>query len=654
MSDAMARRDVLRLLGTASLVTVAATGCDALSTDPTAKKVPSNVDGANAAVKEAPILAERVRKGELPKLAERLPRSPLIVEPVERAGTYGGTWRMVSLGPDSWYSSRILADHLMRWSPDATTVIPNVAESVDVEADGGRYTFHLRPGLRWSDGEPFTAADVVFAVKDVLLNKELYPAPPTWLVSGNQPAQVSAPDDHTVVFVFPHPYGLFLQQEAGPGGEPLTALPRHYLTQFHKAFGQDVDAQAKKDGFDDWTQNFLSKANRNENPPLPTLCAWQPTTVLGKGGRVLMKRNPYYWKTDPDGRQLPYIDEIALELINDNQLIVLKAMQGEIDMQIRYLDTLRNKPVLARNRTDGEYRLFDVARDQMNTMVIALNLAHKDPVKRAVFTSKAFRVGLSHAIDREEIIVTAYQRQGEPWQVAPRKGSAFYDEEMAKQYTEYDVRKANDHLDAAGFTERDGEGIRLGPDGRPIRVTIEFSNGLFPEWADALDLVKRYWRAVGVDTYLKGEDRSLFTERLVAGDHDAGVWQGDGGSTWAALIRPYWYIPFDSAYSVYAPVWAQWYFSGGKEGQEPPEWCRRQLALYDELSTTANQRTQVDLMKQILQISKEQFPAMGIGLPAQSFGVVKNNFHNVPDGMLDEYLFGTPAQSNPQQYFISR
>lgn len=647
------RRDVLKLLGAASLTTASIAGCDILATDPTTEKAGPKNNSADVETTEAPMLADLVKSGDLPKLADRLPTSPLVVDPAERPGTYGGTWQSVILGTDAWYGHRIVSDYLMRWTPDSSEVIPNVAESVAVADDGRRYTFHLRAGMRWSDGEPFTAADVVYAANDVLLNEELYPAPPDWFLQGGQAPQVEALDDQTVQISLQQPSGVLLQYLAAAEGAALTAHPQHYLKQFHSEYNQAASTQATDEGYESWVEFHQAKSDSTANPDLPTISAWQSRTILADTSRMILERNPYYWKVDPDGRQLPYIDELALDVVTDNEIILLKASQGDLDMQIRYIDTLQNKPVLAQNRERGAYRFFDVVRDQMNTLVIALNLAHKDPVKREIFSTKDFRIGLSHAINRAEIIDTAYQRQGEPWQVAPKPDTEFYDEEMAKQYIEYDVDKANDHLDRAGYAQRDGDDRRLGPDGEPISVTIEYSTGLFPEWDGALALVKDYWDAVGVDTQLKSEDRTLFSERLTAGNHDAGVWQGDGGTKWAVLMRPYWYLPNNGTYSIFGPTWAQWYASRGAEGEEPPEWVLQQLDLYDELKATVDGDQQIALMRQILQINKEEFPAIGITYPATSFGVVKNSFHNVPETMLDEWLYGTPAQTNPQQYFIS-
>ena len=120
------------------------------------------------------------------------------------------------------------------------------------------------------------------------------------------------------------------------------------------------------------------------------------------------------------------------------------------------------------------------------------------PGPARIFNNKDFRIGLSHAINREEILDIVFVGQGEPYQAAPLPGTPFYDEEMAKQYIEYDVELANEYLDKAGFAERDGEGFRLGPDGGRISFPMEIMN-FKQERIDVLELVRNYWRDVGID-----------------------------------------------------------------------------------------------------------------------------------------------------------
>jgi ABC-type transport system substrate-binding protein len=450
-----------------------------------------------------------------------------------------------------------------------------------------------------------------------------------------------------VTFVFKKPRSIFLQEQATSAGLELVSRPRHYLERFHQAYNKDADKLAKADGHASWTELFAEKAGLWENPELPTICAWQIVRLPGQ--RAVAERNPYYWKVDPDGSQLPYLDRVVYNLVNDTEVLVLKASAGELDMHIRHINTLRNKPVLAQSREKGGYDFFEAPRDDMNEAILMFNLTHKDPVKREVFGSRDFRIGLSYALDRQEIIDVAFQKQGQPWQVAPPPDDQLYYEEMAKQYTEYDVDLANEHLDRV-FPDKNDDGVRLGPDGQPIAFALDFPSGQVPEFPALLELVKKYWKQVGVDLRIKAEDYALWGERIKSNDHDALIWIGDTGYTGSTILEPRYYCV--AGYNLYAVLWRDWYASGGEQGEKPPPPLLRQLEIYDQLLATTDDAEQAKLLKEILAIAKDEFFTIGTVLPAPGYGIVRNDFHNVPT-MVDGWQWPTPGPSNPEQYFTT-
>lgn len=348
--------------GSAVLAAAIAAGCDVLSTTPdrgTPSRQPSGGDN------QAPMLAELVRQGELPPVGRRLPEEPLVVEPVEEIGVYGGEWRTLSPGPDTDYPQLITMayENLVRWQPAAKAfqldeIIPNIAASFDFDNSGREYTFTLRPGLRWSDGEPFTADDIVFWYEDVLLDSDITPAMPSWLGIGSDALRVDRVDEHTVRFVFSKANGLFLHNLASPQGGTVTNHPAHYLKRFHKKYNPDVERESADAGLDRWADLFLQKASWFENAERPVLFAWQLTNTPGAAGdRVVAERNPFYWKVDPRGRQLPYIDRISYTMVEEIDTMVLKATAGEVGMQNWLLDRLQDKPIYFQNREGGDYRI---------------------------------------------------------------------------------------------------------------------------------------------------------------------------------------------------------------------------------------------------------------------------------------------------------
>ncbi|MEQ7127728.1 ABC transporter substrate-binding protein [Actinopolymorpha sp. B11F2] len=619
------------------------TGCQMLDTRPSDRPA-QRTDGAS---KEAPVLAKRVKKGTLPHLRERLPGSPLVVRTTERPGVYGGTWNSAILGPDdqTWLDRTVGYQPLVRWDLEFTKVVPNVAEGFEVNSDATAYVFHLRRGLRWSDGEPFTADDIVFAQNDLLANEEL---------GGTDPIRAERIDEHTVRLVLPKSNALLIKELASSFGMRLIK-PRHYLSTFHLKYNPEANSLAAEEGLEDWVALIGEKDEGWENPELPTLNPW--VTAESTQDRIVLERNPYFWKVDQDGRQLPYIDRAVFTMINSAEAMLLKALHGDIDMQVRTFNTPSNKPVLARERESGDYRFFDAPSTWMNTLMVAFNLTVEDPIKRQVFNNRDFRIGMSHAIDRQDIINAVYQRQGKPWQGAPRPESSLYHEQLAAQYTEYDPELAARHLDRAGLNRRDGAGFRLGPDGQRLTATI-LVKAEEPQMVSALNFAKDYWSEVGVDIKVGSVDGGLKFTRVISNQHEGSADSGDGGAE-DAWLDPRWYLPVNESASAFATPWATWYLNGGNDGMEPDAStpagtaAKQQFALYDQIKRTPDESARRALMKRILDIAAETFWAIGISLPVGGYGIVKNNVHNVPDSMPDSFIYPTPGPTNPEQYFMT-
>jgi peptide/nickel transport system substrate-binding protein len=649
----LTRRNVLRSAGGAALITTALAGCDLLSTDPASNR--NRAQGGKKG-KEAPELAAQVKAGKLPPVAERMPEEPLVVEPAQEVGVYGGTWNTFIQGIDgaSVYEN-IGYDGLVRWAPDFTDIIPNVV-SWDVAADGAEYTLHLRKGMKWSDGKPFTVDDIAFAYEDVFSNKELSPVFPEWLAPGGKPATFEKLDDVTCQFRFAEPHAFFLERLASPEGNLLAASPKHYLQQFHKKYNPDVDALVKEAKLAKWGELYFGKGGDGtsglaiwQNPDLPVLLPWVVSTPLTKT-RLVAKRNPYYWKTDPEGSQLPYLDQVVIEVVTSPETATLRASNGEFSLPSTDVLTPANKPVFAQNREKGGYHLIDQLTSDINGGVICLNLTHKNRQLREVFQNKDFRIGLSYAINRDELIKAVHQRQGEPYQSAPRPESDFYDEQLARQHTEYDVAKANDHLDRAGYTERDGSGFRLRPDGERITFTVELPTGFDPTYPSTAELIQAYWKAVGVEMKVKSQGGPLYWERLFANQCDAVIYSAENGLR-DAILDPGWFFPVGGR-CYYARLWADWYATGGDAGEEPPAAPRRQMELYDTIKTTADEAERNRLFGEILRISRDEFYTIGSVLIAGRYSIVQNNFRNVPEPIPEGSLYPDPAPVGPEQFYI--
>jgi peptide/nickel transport system substrate-binding protein len=336
--------------------------------------------------------------------------------------------------------------------------------------------------------------------------------------------------------------------------------------------------------------------------------------------------------------------------MQDAEVLLLKAAGGEIDFTERHINTNINKPVLADSLEKANIRFFDLILSDMNVNAIALNLTHKNPAMREVFQNKDFRIGLSYAINRQEIIDTVFVGQDEAWQLSPRRDLAFFNEKLAKQYTEYDVDQANQLLDSV-LPDKDSSGMRLRSDGEKLVIQIECSTTA-QQHVDSANLIVQYWKAVGIEAVAKPEDRSLLFARAGTNDHDCLIWTGDGGFK-DAMFDSYWYFP-QSADSYWAVPWGIWYSKPadpGVEPEEPSDAARQQMDLYDQLRATADPDQQDDLFAQILDIAQQEFWGMGINLPGPGYGFCKTNMRNVPEVMPESALYITPGPTNPQQYY---
>lgn len=604
---------------------------------------------------EVPTLTERVAAGDLPPVEERLPTEPLVLE-VDQIGTYGGSYDTYLFGESSVILyQHLLRENLMGWNLDFTEPVPNVATSVDVNDDGSEYIFHLREGMRWSDGEPFTVDDIMFWYDAVFMNDAIIEAATDWLYSGDKPVVVEKVDDLTVAFKFAEPNGLFLINMAAPEASIITRLPQHYLEQFHADYNSDgIDALVREAGVNDWTELFDLKAGFAPYIGLntmfldaerPTIGAWHINTPY-KGGDMVATRNAFYWKVDQEGNQLPYLDNANFRSFQDEEAMLLAALNGELDVVARYINQDANKSLFLDNMERGNYRLYTIGEQRGNTVPIMFNMTSKDPALREVFRNDDFRIGLSHAINRQEVIDLVFQSQGEPAQVAPLAASSAYNEELERQYTEYDPELANEHLDKAGYNERDAQGFRLGPDGERISFVIDVTDVQSGQ-SDAMQLVAGYWQAVGIDAQVRVVDRSLQTERRDANEHQVSVW-GAGGSDPITLVRnPDFYLGYNP---FTAPPWAA-YEEDPSSGEEPPESVKRQIELRSQIEREPDLDKQIELTKEILDIARENFFVLGISTANPQYGTVKNDLCNVPDEIVGGFIYGELNPAEPSTWY---
>ena len=598
---------------------------------------------------ESPALRALVEAGDLPPASERLPANPLVIVPPHQCGPYGGSWKRFATGPDDIgivFASRITYEGLLRWDAMGRKILPNLATSWDIEDGGRSYTFHLRKDVRWSDGHLFTVDDILFWYRDVLSNKELTPLVGRVWKHGGELVRVEKINDYTVRFRFKKPHGLFLKIMASGGSTDMLSCPAHYLKQFHATYAtkEILKKKAEAAGFDLWRQFYFDRAGWR-NKEKPTLWAW--TLKDPPPARpVLFERNPYYWKVDPRGNQLPYIDSIAFDIYT-SETIQLKAINGEMGMQLRHFD-FENYSLFMANRKRGDYRVLHWAMSNGVTMVLALNQNHRDPALREIFADRRFRIALSLALNRNEINEICYLGAGKPRQCSPPPGSPFYSAAYEKAYTKHDQRRANDLLDEMGLRKRDAEGFRLRPDGKPLTFHIETT-----AWMSTrlLELVCDHWRSVGVNAKVKQLARQLWYQRKRAQLHDASTWSG--ADEFNPVLDPRWFFPVDRS-SYQAPGFGLWYATEGKWGTEPTGEIRRCMDLFEQIRLTPDDKKQVEIFRKIIDLNRENLWVIGtIGeLPVPV--LVRKNFRNVPEVALHGWQCRTPGNTAPECYAIEQ
>ncbi len=615
---------------------------------------------AQGKYKEAPGLAEQVKAGKLDPVEKRLPETPLVVPVVERAGQYGGVWRRAFLGPaDSNNYVRVVYDALFRFSPDGAKIEPKIAQSAEPSADFKTWTIKLRKGSRWSDGAPFGADDIVFWYKDVLLNKELTPTLPGWMRNADgSPAQVEKVDDSTVRFAFSGPATLFLVAVANADGADrgyAMFLPAHYLKQFHPAHAtrESIDKAVQAAGFKSWTELFANRNAPPENPDRPTMGAWAPSSRASDPVFTL-RRNPYFVGVDPEGNQLPYIDEVRFTYFADAQALNLAAIAGNFDMQARHIN-MTNYPVLKEQEKAGKYRVITWPTFGGADAVIAINQTYTaDPVMGKVMAQKDFRIALSLAVNREEIKESVFLGLGEPRNGVPAPWHPYFPgDEYAKKFTQFDRAQANKLLDGIGLTKKDANGIRLLENGKPATIEISVVPA-FGAWPDVALLVAKDWEAVGIKTIVQIRERALHFKMGENNELMAEIWNEDTSAfpyTGNAKVDPR-----NAPILTTGPLWRRWYASGGKEGMEPTPEVKRIVEIVNTARMVGPDE-QVKLSQELYRIWADNVFEVGtIGLTpmVQGVVVVGTKFRNVPTTLGNDWPLRSPGNARTEQFYFAR
>jgi peptide/nickel transport system substrate-binding protein len=587
---------------------------------------------AEAALQETPYLAAEVAAGKLPPVVERIPREPALAE-LETLGRPGGDLRVLMASPKD---TRLMVVYgyarLVAYTP-GLAIVPDLLLGVDANEDRS-FTLHLRPGHKWSDGQPFTSEDFRFWFEDVAQDPELSPMslPPALLVDG-QPPQFEVLDETTVRYTWVKPNPLFLPALAGP--DPLYIYAAaHYLKRFHKKYGDPaaIVAAVKEAGARNWAALYskLDGMYKNDNPDLPTLEPWVLKT-RPPADRLVFERNPYYYRVDGAGHQLPYIDRVNVT-VADSKIIPAKAGAGESDLQARYL-RFDDYTFLKAGEEAGGYdvRLWRTGPGSQLALYPNLNVA--DKTWKVLIRDVRFRRALSLAIDRHELNQALFFGLAVEGQNTVLPQSPLFRPEYRSLWANYDIDQANQLLDQLGLTQRGDDDVRLLPDGRPAAIVVEDS-GESTEKSDVLELIRDSWRRVGIKLYTKPEQLTLFRRRVFSGETVMSLDKGVENGLATADMSPAEFAP-TSQQQLEWPKWGEYADTKGKSGEAPdlPPAIRLNELYHSWLAAT-NETDHARLWHEVLKIWSDQVYSIGLIAGVLQPVVINKRLRNVPeDGM---------------------
>ena len=609
---------------------------------------------------ESPLLAQMVQAGQLPPVAERLPANPLVIPVVDEIGQYGGTLRRAFLGPgDHNNYTRVVYDALVRYAPDGSDILPHIAAGWESSADFKQWTVQLRPGAKWSDGEPFTADDIMFWYSDILNNEELLPGGAGWMKNADGSlAKVEKLDDYKLKWTYAEPNTAFLLNLANMDGADraihnLVFVPAHYLKQFHPAHADKaaLDEKVKAAGFDTWTQLFQVQAFPHLSGTRPTMAAWMPTGTSVSDNVFTIKRNPYYIGVDPEGNQLPYIDEVRFTFYADKEALNLAAVAGEIDFQGRHIN-MGSYPVLKENEAKSDFRVVTWPTFGGSDAVVMINQTWTGP-EGDLLRNKDFRIALSHAIDRDAIKELAFFGLGEARQGVPAPFHPYYPgDEHAFKYTEYAPDKANEILDGI-LPNKDDQGFRTLPDGGPLDIEVGVVPA-FGAWPDIGQLIVENWADIGVKAHIEIRERTQHFAMRTTNELMAEIWNEDTtGFPFSGQPK---FDPRSDPALTLAPLTAKWYASNGAEGMAPSSAIAKLVEIIDEAKTSGRER-QIELAQELFKIWADNIFEIGtVGMTPMIQGVLVANkkLRNIPAVAGNDWPLRTPGDTRLEQYFYTQ
>ena len=585
---------------------------------------------------------------DLPPVAERLPLEPMVEDAAYlEIGTYGGELKRAA-DTGNWGNGKPIEEGLFRFKTDGT-VEPNVAKKAEPNADYTVWTIYLREGMKWSDGAPFTAEDCVWFYNAVCLNK----------VDGKgvrdchkdaetkNPAKVEKVDDYTFTVTFETPKYNF-------PADLTVDLKWHYAPKhiFEKMVQAVIDGDtetALAEGNAICGGSFVDVGKMGKEllyyfwnyPGVPTLNPYVLSTEAGKnnikGEYYEYVRNPYYWKVDANGQQLPYIDKITgLTVSNvDQQLMLL--LDGTVDFQTVAMEDI---PTVLESKTKINIYQWGTTGWGDTGSQLHFNLNVDDANLKALFNNKDFRQGMSICVDREEVAGIYSGGWCLPGQAAPQIGALGYSEEWANQWTEYDVNKAKTLFEQAGLV-MGSDNFYDFADGTDfvLNIVSVADSGA----ADTYKILEPYFRAAGIKCTFKDSDRGNIDNDLMANAVQCMLSPVTGIGDISIALKPNAMIP-GKATNV------AWYGTMKKENATGD--LLKLIELYEQLAKTGDAAARQDLELQMLKLHQENQWTLAYVQSDLQYWAVNDRIKNFPDGAVASDIYRDLGIAHCQCWFI--
>ncbi len=637
--------------------------------------------------KESPQLTALVEAGNMPPVAERLPQNPYVVpHKWVQPGKYGGHLQMGA--SSDWGVAHYIQESMyghspVRWLNDGLDIGPGLAESWSTNDDATEWTFNFREGLKWSDGKPWTTADIMFWWEDMVLDEGHPAGPPDEARSGKGTlATFKAVDDLTLQLSFDAPAPLipdlvacWVKRGIGPAD---WMQPRHYMEQFHPKYNKQINPKS------DWVDTFDQKKDFAINPECPTMTGWKLKSYK-EGVNTVWERNPYYWCVDKAGNQLPYIDGITMTNVQNPEVLKLRFIEGKVDyvhgghtpLSLADVSPLRQ----AEPRSKLEVRFWDSGSGTGS--IFFFNYDFAEPKMRELIRNPKFRQALSHAYNREQVRKVVYFNQGEltTGTMSPKaiefkineEGRTVY-QQWRDSYVKYDPELAKQMLDEVGVVDKNGDGLREMPGGEKLSVRLDFPAEAGNETTRTNELLARDWRAIGIDAKLNPlPPESVEDQWRVGKVMSKTAWEASDGPN--LLVNPTWQVPIEPA--RWAPLEGTYYSVRGTPAENaqqnvdpykrtPPRMepeaggpVEQLWKLYDQAKVETDPMKRHRLVWDITRVHIEQGPFfMGVVANYPRIVLVKEGLMNVPrredlplNGFVNTWIHPTPAVYDFEAYY---